>query len=86
MLKYLLIILFISSVVYSQSATGTESLQQDTIFSDHFENLNNWTIVGPLGMNNWYIQSTSFSGGIDRLNLSLAGHPCLLEILMSYHR
>ena len=47
MLKYLLIILFISSVAYSQPATGTESLQQDTLFSDHFENLNNCTIVRP---------------------------------------
>jgi len=78
MLKYLLIILFISSVVYSQPATGTESLQQDTLFSDHFENLNNWTIVGPLGMNNWSIQSTSFSGGIAPPELVFSWSPLFI--------
>ena len=78
MLKYLLIILIISSAVYSQPATGTESLQQDTLFSDHFENLNNWTIVGPLGMNNWYIQSTSFSGGIAPPELVFSWSPLFI--------
>ena len=42
----------------------TEKVEaQDTLFTDHFENIGNWTIVGPLGLNNWYVLNTNLAGG-----------------------
>ena len=30
---------------------------------DHFDNLNNWTAIGPLGIANWELSTFGFAGG-----------------------
>jgi len=65
MIKSFLMLIFIFSAIHSFTLAGEESVQvQDTLFSDHFENMNNWTIVGPLGFDNWEIWNTNSAGGI----------------------
>jgi len=65
MIKSFVVLIFILSTVHSYATAGEESVQaQDTLFSDHFEDMNNWTILGPLGFDNWHIQNTNLAGGI----------------------
>jgi hypothetical protein len=79
MLKYLLIIFFISSVIYSQPSNGSEYTLQDTLFSDHFESLNNWTIVGPFRNDELVLfKIHPIQEGLHHLNLFLAGHPLFI--------
>jgi len=65
MIKSFIMMIIISSTIFSFTLATDESVQvQDTLFSDHFENMNNWTIAGPLGFNNWNVQNTNLAGGI----------------------
>ncbi len=42
------------------SAQGT-----DTLFYDSFENMDNWTPVGPQGFTSWEMSNTNYAGGIN---------------------
>ena len=65
MKKFLLLLIFLGSSVFAYNFQGEESLQlQDTIFYDHFEDMSNWTILGPLGFFNWNVQNTNQAGGL----------------------
>ena len=65
MKKFLLLLIFLGSSVFAYNFQGEESLQlQDTIFYDHFEDMSNWTILGPLGFFNWNVQNTNLAGGL----------------------
>jgi hypothetical protein len=64
MIKFFLILILINSSISGYTLPWEESVQvEDTIFSEHFENMNNWTIVGPMGFNNWFVQNTNLAGG-----------------------
>jgi len=79
MIKSFLMLIFIIYTVCSFAISGEESVQvQDTLFSDHFENMNNWTIVGPLGFDNWHVQNTNMAGGIAAPELVFAWDPVFI--------
>ncbi len=51
----------------------TTELSPGLVFVEPFNNLNNWTAIGPLGITNWSVQSTTNAGGSSpelRLNWS----------------
>ena len=37
--------------------------QSDTLFYEPFDDMSNWTAVGPLGQQNWSIETSNFAGG-----------------------
>ncbi len=37
--------------------------QSDTLFYEPFNNMSNWTAVGPLGQQNWSIEQSNYAGG-----------------------
>ena len=79
MIKSFLMFILIVSTVCSFALAGEESVQaQDTLFSDHFEDMNNWTIVGPLGFDNWEIWNTNSAGGIAPPELVFKSDPVFI--------
>ena len=48
------------------------------LFSDSFENMNNWTILGPLGLTNWHIQNSNFAQGIAAPELDIKWTPIFI--------
>ncbi len=42
---------------------GDNIISNDTLFYDPFDNMNNWTIAGPDGYNNWHIFDSDIANG-----------------------
>jgi len=75
----LMMLTLILSTFCCLSITDEISAQpQDTLFTDHFEDMNNWTIMGPLGFDNWHIQNTNMAGGIAAPELVFAWDPVFI--------
>ena len=55
MFFFLLLIFTINTPIFSQSP--------DTLFFEPFNDMSNWTAVGPLGQQNWTIENTNYAGG-----------------------
>ncbi|MFZ1517422.1 MAG: T9SS type A sorting domain-containing protein [Ignavibacteriaceae bacterium] len=53
MKKILTLLIFSSSLICNAQV----------FFEDHFDNLNNWTAIGPLGIANWELSTFGFAGG-----------------------
>jgi len=79
MIKSFLMLILIIATLNNFALAGEESIQdQDTLFTDHFEDMNNWTIMGPLGFDNWHIQNTNMAGGIAAPELVFAWDPVFI--------
>jgi len=65
MIKSFLMLILIISTLINFALAGEESIQdQDTLFADHFADMSNWTIAGPMGFDNWEVWNTNMAGGI----------------------
>jgi len=46
-----------------------------TLLSDPFDDMSNWTAIGPLGFSNWLISGTNYAGGISAPELEFSWSP-----------
>ncbi|HSP88499.1 MAG TPA: hypothetical protein VLN45_10230, partial [Ignavibacteriaceae bacterium] len=54
------------------------TITSDTVLFDSFDNMNNWTIVGPLGFSNWHIQNSNFALGVSSPELDIKWTPIFI--------
>ena len=48
----------------SETWSFTTSPEDGFLFSEHFNSLNNWTAIGPLGLTNWDLSDWGLAGGV----------------------
>ncbi len=56
--------LFTAISLFLFSAQLINAQSPDTLFYDSFENMDNWTPVGPLGQINWSVENSNYAGGL----------------------
>lgn len=55
---------FFTSLIYLLLLTNSpSSAQSDTLFYEPFDDMSNWTAVGPLGQQNWSVENSNYAGG-----------------------
>ncbi len=55
--------LFTTIFLFLSSAQLTNAQSPDTLFYESFEDMSNWTPVGPQGQQNWSITNSNYAGG-----------------------